>query len=508
MQIKQLHNAITLKDVSFETRPGMFLFKNLNLSIQEEKIGLVGKNGTGKTTLLKLITGETDPCSGEIHKKVTIAYLPQDYQVDFGLTVGQVLNAEKDHLALAALARVDLQKITLDRLMHSLSGGERMRVALAGLLIQKADFLILDEPTNNLDQEARKGVYGLIEQWRGGLLVVSHDRSLLNLMDVIVELSEKELKTYGGNYEVYVEQKNLEEEAAHRKLSDAEKETKKVRVQAQDTREKQQKRSSHGKKVAYTLGLSKMTLNEMRKHAQQTTGTLKKVHEERLALASDNLQKAKERISSENRIVVDLRQTKIPNGKLVTEFKDIEFSYGAKSLFKDFSFAVYGPERLALNGPNGSGKTTLVKLMLGELQPESGSVTSWSGHSAYLDQHVAVIDKTKTIVENLNDISGLDETRGRNWLAKFLFPADDVFKKVEVLSGGERMRAALACILAGDTPPKLLVLDEPTNNLDLNSIEQIESALLHFEGALVVISHDKNFLKNIRINKEIHLSRF
>jgi ATPase subunit of ABC transporter with duplicated ATPase domains len=244
----------------------------------------------------------------------------------------------------------------------------------------------------------------------------------------------------------------------------------------------------------------------MKKHAQQTTSKLNKIHEERVSAVSDNLQNAKDKISPENRIVVDLRRTQIPNGKLVAEFKAVKFSYESKSLFNEFNLIIYGPERLAINGPNGSGKSTLVKLLLGELKPESGEITKWVEHSAYLDQHVAILDKTKTVLENLKLISGLDETMGRNWLARFLFSADDVFKKVEILSGGERVRAALACILAGDIPPKLLVLDEPTNNLDLNSIEQIESALLNFEGALVVISHDKSFLQNIGISKEINLS--
>lgn len=508
MQIKQSHNSIVLKDISFETRPGVFLFKNLNLSIDEDKIGLVGKNGIGKTTLLKLITGEVTPPSGNVQKQVRIAYLPQDYQIDLTLTVEQTIRAEREHEALAALARVGLKSTALDRVMSSLSGGERTRVILASLLTRKAEFLILDEPTNNLDQEARQAVYTLIEQWRGGLLVVSHDRILLNLMDTIFELSDKGLRVYGGNYDMYIEQKNLEEEAAQRQLADAEKEVKKVKRQAQATKERQQKKSSHGKKIAHKLGLPKIILNEMRKHAQQTTGKLKKIHEERMAGASDNLQKAKDRISPENTILVDLSQTRIANGKLVAEFDDINFAYNSsKPLFDQFSLSIYGPERLAINGPNGSGKTTLVKLMLGEIKPLSGKAYLGINHFAYLDQNVAVLDKSKTVLENLKDISNLDDSTARNWLAKFLFQREDVFKKVDVLSGGERMRAALSCILARTTPPQLLILDEPTNNLDLNSIEQIESALLNFEGALVVISHDKSFLKNIAIKKEITLTK-
>lgn len=503
-KIQLKHNLINLRDISFETKPGVFLFKNIAVTFGREKTGLVGKNGTGKTTFLKLINGELKPLSGVVEKLVRTAYLPQDYQIDLGLSVIQTLKTEKEHEALAALARMGLQHIQLDRPMNSLSGGERTRVILAGLLIQKADFMILDEPTNNLDSEARQAVYDLVRRWRGGLLVVSHDRTLLNLMDRILELSDKGLKVYGGNYVVYIEQKKLEEESLKRQFSDAEREVKKVKRQARATKERQQKRSSHGKKVAPDLGLPKSILNEMRKHAQQTTGKLKKVHEERLSEASEKLKKARERISPENRIEVDLSQTKIPNGKLVAEFEDVSFAY-AKPVFDKFDLTIYGPERLAINGPNGSGKTTLVKLMMGELKPLAGEAKLGVSRFAYLDQNVAVLDKNKTVLENLRSISNLDESSARSWLGRFLFLADDVFKKVEVLSGGERMRAALACILAGDTPPKLLILDEPTNNLDLNSIEQIESALLNFEGALVVISHDRSFLDAIDINRELNL---
>lgn len=505
MQIQSTHNLILLRDVSFELRPGVWLFKNLNVGFGKEKTGLVGKNGTGKTTIIKLITELAKPNSGIVENSARIVYLPQDYQIDLSCSVLETLNTPAEHEALATLAKVGLQYIQLDRIMGSLSGGERTRVVLASLLVQEADFMILDEPTNNLDTEARQAVYNLIERWKGGLLVVSHDRVLLNLMDRTLELSEKGLKEYGGNYDFYTEQKELEEEALQRQLSDMEKEFRKVKKQAQATKERQQKRSSRGKKVAPDLGLPKSILNEMRKSAQQTSGKLKKIHESKIGEASENFKAAKERISPNNRIEVDLSRTDIPAGKLVTEFEEVSFGYGEQVIFKGFNLTVHGPDRLVINGPNGSGKTTLVKLMLGELQPSAGEITLGINCFAYLDQSVVVLDKNKTVLENLEEMSGLDEKAARNWLALFLFPADDVFKKVEVLSGGERMRAALACILAGNTPPQLLVLDEPTNNLDLNSIEQIESALLNYKGALIVISHDKTFLQNIAITREMNL---
>ena len=508
MQHKQSHNLISLKDISFETKPGFFLFKNLNLILGKEKSGLVGNNGIGKSTILKLIVGELEPSSGVVETKTKLAYLSQDYQINLEITVEQTLGTEEEHKSLEVLAHMGLKNIQLKRLMSSLSGGERMRVVLAKLIIQQGNFLILDEPTNNLDQDAWQSVYELIKQWKGGLLVVSHDRTLLNFMDKILELSDKGLGIYGGNFDFYVEQKNLEKEAAQRQLSEAEMEMKKTKKQAQATKERQQKKSSHGKKTADKLGLPKIILGAMKRRAQQTSGKLKKTQEDRIASAKGKLQKAKERISPENQIEVNLSNTEIPNGKLVAKFENVNFTYdNGPVLLSQFNLSIYGPERLAINGPNGSGKTTLVKLILGELQPLSGEVNLGINRYAYLDQNVSVLNKSKTVLENLKALSGLDEGQSRNWLARFLFPREDVFKKIEVLSGGERMRAALACILSGDAPPNLLVLDEPTNNLDLNSIERIESALLNFKGALIVISHDKSFLKNISIEKEITLEK-
>jgi ATPase subunit of ABC transporter with duplicated ATPase domains len=499
--------TIVVSDLTFETKPGFALFKNLSITFNTEKSGLVGKNGVGKTILLRNLVGELEPTSGRIERRARIAYLPQDYQIDLNLTVGQTIKAEKEHLALAVLARVGLQRITLDRPMSSLSGGERMKVILAHLLVMDADFLILDEPTNNLDSDSRKAVYDLVQNWSGGLLVVSHDRELLRLMDRIFELSEKGLKIYGGNYDTYIAQKELEDTALERQLSDAEREFRKIKTQAQATKEKQQKRTSHGKNIREKTGMPAIILGKMKETSEKTSSRLSALHELRIEDAAQNVAQAREKILPSNAIHVDLSNTKIPTGKLVAAFKDITFRYPEtdKPLFHELSFDVYGPSRISIDGPNGSGKTTLVKLMLGVLKPISGEVIQGLADVAYLDQTVAVLDKEETVLENLRRISNLNEGDGRNWLAKFLFSDQDVFKLVGVLSGGERMRAALACILAGDTPPRLLVLDEPTNNLDLNSIEQIESALSNFKGALIVISHDKEFIKNIGVERSIVL---
>lgn len=532
-QPKHDNSTIIANDISFEIRSGVSILKNLSISLNNEKTGLVGKNGSGKTTLIRLLVGELEPTKGKIQRTGTIAYLPQDYQLNLQQTISEALgikeklealdkvrNGNKNQELLEIIGRdwdiesriskifeqLKMTGLNLDRSLNSLSGGEKTKVVIAKLLISEPGFIILDEPTNNLDQNSREVIYELIRNWWHGLLVVSHDRNLLNLLDQILELSNGELKTYGGNYDSYKEQKELEEQAAKRQLVSAEQELKKTKRQAQKTKEKQQKRSSQGKKMRDKIGMPKIILGRMKETSETTSSRLQKLHLKRIEGAISNLEEAKSKISPENQINVELSGTKIPTGKLIVEMKDINFSYkNGKPLFQNFTILLHGPTRLALNGPNGSGKTTLVRLILKELKPLSGETSLGINKFAYLDQSVAILQVDKTLVENLKYTSGLDDNLARKWLARFLFRGEDVFKKVNMLSGGERMRAALACILAGDKPPQLLVLDEPTNNLDLNSIEQIESALLNYQGALMVISHDKNFLRNIGIREEINL---
>lgn len=534
-KLNQHNHIIIASDISYETESGVFVFKNISVSFGKEKSGLVGKNGAGKTTLVKLLLGELKPLDGKISQANNIAYFPQDYQLNLSDTVGDVLGVSKKLAALekinmgessdelletigtdwdikdrtiSALNDLGLSDISLGRVLSTLSGGERVKIKLASLFIWNADFLILDEPTNNLDQEARQFIYDLVEKWKKGMLIISHDRTLLNLMDRILELSDKGLKIYGGSYDMYVEQKQIESVATQKEADVAAQKLKKAKKQYQDVKERQQKKSNKGKKTRDKLGLNKGTLNEMKRSAEQTSARLNTAHETGIENAAENLRKAKEKLSSKNIIEVNLEKTFIPKGKLIIKLENISFGYpDRKKLFNDFNLAVNGPERLAINGHNGAGKSTLIKIMLEQIKPQKGKVYLGIERYAYLDQSIFILDKNKTLLENAKIFSSGKEDETRRWLAKFLFPQEDVFKKISELSGGERIRAALSCVLAGETPPQLIILDEPTNNLDIDSIEQIESALQNFRGTLIIISHDKSFIRNIGIEKEINLSK-
>ncbi len=527
---------IIIKNLSYGSPHRERLFDDISVTFADKKTGLVGRNGSGKTTLLWLIMGKILPESGRVKTDTPLAYMPQDYQLDSKATVGETLgigskleairklNEETaegsaalleiigddwdiESRAKTALAKMGLQGTDLNRKISSLSGGERMQVLLARLLIQNAGFLLLDEPTNNLDTEAKEMVCDFIRDWRRGIIVISHDRELLMLMEEIVEISEGKLRAYGGNYEDYCLQKNTEREALKRRLVSARQELDKDRKEAAAVKERQERRSSRGKDKRMKFGLRrgpKGMFDKMESQADITSGKLNTRHEENVREAQERLEELKARLPQENRIHIDLSRSCIPNGKTVAEFRKVAFSYPTgKRLLDQMSFSIIGPERIAITGPNGSGKTTLVRLLLGELRPDKGKIYFPIRHHAYLDQHLGFMQPDKTLIENLREMSGQSEAEAHDYLARFLFAEDSVFKRFGTLSGGERIRAALACVLARRETPELLILDEPTNNLDLDSLERLESALMNFQGALIVISHDRTFLENIGVTRRI-----
>lgn len=524
---------IVIKNLSYDSPAGERLFEDMSVIFTGEKIGLVGKNGSGKTTLLRLITGELRSLGGKIECGSDIAYMPQDYQFDLSQNISQTLGiAEKlsalekikngeensglfeivgndwdiENRTRKALGKMNLSDIDFCRTLDTLSGGERIKVALASLLVKKSDYLILDEPTNNLDITTKEIFYEFIKNWHGGLLIVSHDRTLLGLMDKIAELDRRDIKIYGGNYESYMLQKETEREAIERRFTTAYETLQKNKRDAQISNEKQGKRNRTGKKRIDKLGVGKGTINSMQSKANATTGKFKVKNEQKIQDAQEKFDDIKAKIPETNKIFIDLSDSRVPNGKLIAEFKDMSFSYASENkLLQNINFVIAGPERIALAGSNGSGKTTLIKIMLGQVPPDSGEVRLGTSRVAYLDQHASFMSLDRILLENLKFISGMSEEGGRNWLAKFLFTSNEVFKEFGSLSGGERIRACLACILAQEEPPQLLILDEPTNNLDLDSIKRLESALSNFEGALIVISHDGTFLKNIGIERKISL---
>jgi ATPase subunit of ABC transporter with duplicated ATPase domains len=393
---------------------------------------------------------------------------------------------------------------------RTLSGGELMRVRLAGLLLEDPEFLLLDEPTNHLDSRAREFVYQIIRSWKKGLVVVSHDRVLLRLVDEIAEMDRKGIKFYGGNFDFYMEQREIERASAEQTLASAELRLKRARAVAQRAAERQQKRASAGRKSGMKAGLPTIVAGGLKRKAENTASKLQERHERKIVSAISEARAARERMTIDSRIIFDLEQSAVPAGKRMVEMSAVNYRYpGAKHTVWDrpVDMLIVGAERVRLDGPNGSGKSTIVGLIRGKLQPTSGVVKVGTRKTGLLDQRLEVLDDSLTVYENLRRVATLrPEHELRILLGRFLFIKDDVFKKAGVLSGGERMRAGLACLLGADQAPEILLLDEPTNNLDLSSVEAISSAIKNYRGALIVISHDRSFLEDIGIERTIEIA--
>ncbi len=522
---------LSLQGLTYTTADGRTLFANLDLAFGRERTGLVGANGIGKTTLLKLLTGELSPGGGKVMRSGDLKMLHQDlvpgpadsiadaFGVRLALAeMAGILSGETAFDAdmdvdwtlearmAEALARIGLPALEPDHLLGALSGGQRTRVALAALLFYQPDMIILDEPTNNLDQDGRAAVARVLGDWRGGAVVVSHDRGLLRQMDRIVEISSLGVQTYGGNWDFYQEQKQAERAAADATLMHAEKQLGETARKIQTVKERKARSDSRGQKSRAKGGMPKILMNARRDRAESTSGHLANVATHLQEDARAAVDAARQRVEQLKVPSVKLPSTGLAAGRNVLELESVTGGYDSDApILSGLSLKITGPERIALVGPNGSGKTTLLRLMTGDMAPLAGTVRR-PGTQALLDQHVGILDRQASIRDNFRRLNPKDdETACRAALARFLFRADAALQTVGALSGGEMLRAGLACVLGSGTPPELLLLDEPTNHLDLPSIAAIEAGLKDYDGALVVSSHDADFLAAIGIAREIRL---
>ncbi|WP_203711622.1 ABC-F family ATP-binding cassette domain-containing protein [Asanoa siamensis] len=521
--------ALAISDLTFIWPDGQPVFTGLDLTVGAGRTALIGANGSGKSTLLRLLTGELTPTGGTVRVDGALAYLPQDLTLDAARPVDDVLGIAATRRALAAIergsadpvhyatvgddwdvderARSELDRfglghLDLDRRVGTLSGGEAVLLGLAGQLLRRPRVLLLDEPTNNLDRAARERLYATVTAWPGVLLLVSHDRELLELVDQVAELRDGTARLFGGTLSEYEAALAVEQEAAQRAVRVAEGDVRRQKRELADAHVKLARRLRYGQKMWDTKREPKAIMAARKREAQVSAGKHRGMHEERLASARERLATAEEAVRDDAIIRIDLPATAVPPGRRVLTVRDAVLRNGVR-----LSLDVYGPERIALLGANGSGKTTLLSTLVGTVPPRSGEVDI-AVPVRLLPQRLDVLDDDLSIVANVHRMApaaGDNAIRAR--LARFLFRGARAERPVGTLSGGERFRATLATLLLAEPAPQLLLLDEPTNNLDLASARQLGEALAAYQGALVVASHDLTFLRTLGITRWLTLDR-
>ncbi|MCC3241761.1 ABC-F family ATP-binding cassette domain-containing protein [Enterobacter roggenkampii] len=519
--------SFILHQVTCQFPTGDTLFGPLNLTLEPSLCALVGRNGSGKTRLLRLLAGLDEPATGHIERFGSHAWVAQQHVISSQTTLAELLgydaifaarkridsgDYQPDDLALLdgywgiaerlseAFINAKLPPFDPDKPAGELSGGERIRALLCGAFTAEADFMLLDEPTNHLDRQGRVWFYDQLSRYQGGVLVASHDRELLEQVPRILELSASGLRSYGGNYADYQAQRDAEQQAARAALEHAATERKRTRARMQKEHDDSQRRSAKTLRTVDTLNIASFERVKYKGAAKERIGSWKKQHSEQNEALNAAVNKARERVEDDNPVMFTLPGSQIPEGKQVLVLEDLVLQHVP---VPPLNWRMDGPMRVALKGPNGCGKSTLLKTLLGEMAPRSGSCKV-SVSCAYLDQHLSRFGLSQSVMTHLNlSHTPLEEGVLRTRLAQLQLGADKVMLPLATLSGGERLKAALACVLWRAEATQLLLLDEPTNHLDLASVQAIEAALAGFPGALLVVSHDEAFLSGLTLTHEL-----
>ncbi|MNJ90744.1 ABC transporter ATP-binding protein uup [compost metagenome] len=527
---------IILQNTSYQHPNKDLLFDHLNLSIQKHsKSAIVGNNGVGKSTLLKLIAGQLPLTNGQISIESEPYFVPQQFGQFDHLSVAQALQVEdklrafKEILAgnvteenmnilnddwtieercESALDYWQLSDLDLNQSLGSLSGGQKTKVFLAGIPISQPELVLMDEPTNHLDKNSRELLYAFIRNTASTLLIVSHDRKLLNLLDTICEMSRSGIRVYGGNYDFYTGQKEIEQQALQNELKHAEKSLKKAKEKERETLERQQKLDSRGKQKQDKAGVARIMMNTMRNNAEKSTAKVKGIHSDKIDGISGDLQQVRSKLPEFDRIRFGLEHSSLHKGKILFKATNLNVNYGDSPLWKKpLNLQINSGERISVQGPNGSGKTSLLKILLGELVPETGLIQRSDHHSVYIDQDYSLIDNKLTVYEQAQSFNAtaLLEHEVKIRLNRFLFDKETWDKSCASLSGGERMRLLLCCLTISNQAPDMLILDEPTNNLDIQNTAILTAAISQYHGTLIVVSHDEIFLDQLQIDHVINL---
>lgn len=527
---------LILRNIAYQHSNKDLLFHDISLTVtHHQKIALVGNNGTGKSTLLKIIAGELQPSGGELQANSQPYYVPQNFGQYNHLTIAEALRAAVkltalkeildgnptaknldlldddwtiEERCLTALQEWQLGGLDLSQKMETLSGGQKTKVFLAGITAHQPELVLLDEPSNHLDDAGRQQLYHFIQHMPGTLIVVSHDKILLNLVDTIGELSSRGLSVYGGNYDFYAEQKHIAGKALLQDIHSKEKALRKARDKERESAERQQRLDARGKGKQEKAGVAKIMMNTLRNNAENSTAKLKTVHTEKIGGISRELQELRSELPGADKMKFDFADSALHKGKVLFTATGINFSHNTQPLWKhDLSLQITSGERIALQGSNGSGKTTLIKIILGQAEPKPGLVHRSGLPAVYIDQDYSLIDNSLSIYEQAQQFNSgaLQEHEIKIRLNRFLFTKEHWNKPCSALSGGERMRLMLCCLGMSNQPPGMIILDEPTNNLDIQNMEILTAAVNDYQGTLIVVSHDQHFLAQLNLQRTISL---
>lgn len=540
-----------IKDLSYIHTDKEILFSHIHLSINSgDKIALTGNNGCGKSTLMRILAGDLSPSSGTVLRPEHLYYVPQHFGQYDRQTIAQALgishklsalhailsgDAAEAHFntlnddwtveerAQAALDSWGLGGIPLSRPMEGLSGGEKTRIFLAGMELHNPTAILLDEPTNHLDADGRERLHNLLRRTSATVLVISHDRTLLNLLPAICELSSQGLTYYSGNYDFYKEQKTLQQNALTQQLEEKQKALRLARKVAREVEERKAKQNVRGEKASIKKGIPRILMGGLKNNAENSSSRLSSIHAKKAEKLQTEMAGIKSSLSQTDKLKTDFNASHLHTGKILVTARDINFHYPnhtaspaetphtettAKSLWASpLTFQLRSGDRLSLKGKNGSGKTTLLKLIMGELHPTDGVMERAGFTSVYLDQEYSLVRNERSVLQQAEAFNHrhLPEHEVKTILNRYLFPRDVWNKPCSKLSGGEKMRLSFCCLMIADNTPDMFILDEPTNNLDIESIEIITATIRNYAGTVIAISHDREFLKDTGIEREILL---
>ena len=531
---------LQVQDLSYIHPNGDILFQNINFSISSgEKCAIVGNNGVGKSTLLRIMAGMTFPAMGKVLCDDVPYLIPQHYGHFDDMSVAKALGMAEKLRALSiildgqgteedyellndewdmherieeAFARWQIGHIVPDMPMKDLSGGEKTKVFLAGLDIYRPHIVLMDEPTNHLNTKGRSLLYEYIAHTRCTSIIVSHDRALLNLLHEVYEISQSGMQFYPMNYDDYREMVDMENASRMMQFENRQKELAKAEKLARKTMDRQQKHASRGEKQSANKCLARISMGNLKNKSEATTSRLNKFQQEKMDAMKREMHEIRSSINESTAIKIDIGNSLLPVKKRIVEGKNVTFRYSdLDTMWKlhPLDLSIFSGERIRLQGDNGCGKSTLLKLITGALLPAYGEISCIKAlNILYLDQEYSCIDNELTVYGQL-EITGTNrpEHELKMLLNRFLFTPSTWGRKCGDLSGGEKMKLALCSLIVRENTPDMIIADEPTNNLDIASMEILATTLKNYKGTLLMVSHDEQFIHDVGIDRIINLNK-